>query len=227
MAVFGGDSLGGMESGQADRDAGAVQWWSAVQAVAWLVERSEAAVERTARLRLLRALRFLVPALRPRSFSGQLPVSLDAAPIELLAAVRRGRLVLHGRQRGIGSLMPVRLRPEDRLQDHGDAVCVGGADVYRGGGFWSDLWLPTDTCRACWPAEAAAIAPPIAQPERRAGAKPQKREAAVDWLRQNYPDGIPPMVKNEVLLQDLAKARIVVSDKTLRRALAALKDKSA
>jgi hypothetical protein len=224
LAAFGGDKTLRMETRQGDRPAGATDWWSAVQAIAWLVERSDAAVERTARLGLLRALRFLVPRLQPRSFDGQPPVSLDAAPIELLGAVRNGRLVLHGRRRGIGPLVRIRVGPDEHLQDHGNAVCVGGNDVYRGGAFWSDLWLPADACRTCWPGSAATST--AARPERGAGRKPQKFEATLDWLRQSYPGGIPPAVKNEVLLQDLAKNDIAVSDKTLRRALAKLKDKS-
>jgi hypothetical protein len=55
LAAFGGDSFQGMERGQGDRAAGGTGWWSVLQAIAWLVERSDAAVERTARLRLLRA----------------------------------------------------------------------------------------------------------------------------------------------------------------------------
>jgi hypothetical protein len=214
-----------MERRQADRAAAPTEWWSVVQAIAWLVERSDAAIERTAALHLLRALRFVVPALRARSFDGRPPVSLDAAPIELLAAVRRRRLVLRGRERGVGPQAPVPMLPDWRLQDRRNAVCVGGDDVYREGGFWSDLWLSADACRACWPG-APAPPPAVKQPERRAGRKPQKIEAAVDWLRQNYPSGIPPAVKNEVLLQDLAKDGIEVSDKTLRRALTELKVKS-
>jgi len=224
LAAFGGDSIGGMERGQGDAAAGITDWWSAVQAIAWLVERSDAAVERTARLSLLRALRFLVPRLRPRSFDGQPPVSLDAAPIELLGAVRNGRLALHGRRRGAGPLVRIGLRPEDRLQDHGTAACVGGNDAYRGGAHWSDLWLPADACRTCWPGSAPTAT--AARKDRLAGRKPQKIEATLDWLRQSYPNGIPPAVKNEVLLQDLVKAGIVVTDRTLRRALAKLKDNS-
>jgi hypothetical protein len=226
LAVFGGDSLRFMKEGKDDRVAGTTDWWSAVQAIAWLVERSDAAVERTARLRLLRALNFLVPSLQPRSFDGKPPVSLGAAPGELLVPVRRGQLVLQGRQRGGGPLSRVAVRPDDRLQDHGNALCLGGADVYRGGTFWSDLWLPADACRACWPGEPTATAPAMTQPERRAGRKPQKIEATLDWLRQTYPNGIPPAVKNEVLLQDLAKDGIAVGESTLRRALAELKIKS-
>jgi hypothetical protein len=45
----------------------------------------------------------------------------------------------------------------------------------------------------------------IAEPDRRAGRKPQKLAATIDWLQRSYPNGIPPAVKNEVLLQDLAK----------------------
>jgi hypothetical protein len=223
LAAFGGDSICGMERGQGDAAAGITDWWSAVQAIAWLVERSDAAVERTARLSLLRALRFVVPRLQPRSFDGQPPVSLDAAPIELLGAVRNGRLVLHGRKRGTGPLVRIRVGLDERLQDHGNAACVGGNDVYRGGAFWSDLWLSADACRTCWPGSAPTST--AARRDRLAGPKPQKIEATLDWLRQSYPDGfIPPAVKNEVLLQDLAKDGIAVSDKTLRRALAKLKD---
>jgi len=101
---------------------------------------------------------------------------------------------------------------------------VGGNDVYRGGAHWSDLWLPADACRTCWPGSAPAST--AAQKDRLAGRKPQKIEAALDWLRQSYPNRIPPSVKNEVLLQDLAKAGIAVGDSTLRRALAELKVKS-
>ena len=103
-------------------------------------------------------------------------------------------------------------------------MCVGGNDIHRGGAFWSDLWLPADACRTCWPGSAPTST--AARPERVAGRKPQKIEATLDWLRQSYPDGIPPAVKNEVLLQDLAKDGIAVGESTLRRALAELKIKS-
>jgi hypothetical protein len=116
-------------------------------------------------------LNFVVPSLRPRSFDRQPPVSLAAAPVELLVAVREGRLVLQGRQRGIGPQSRVPVWPHDRLQDHGNAVCVGGADVHRGGAFWSDLWLSADACRARWPGAPGATAPAIAEPDRRAGRK--------------------------------------------------------
>ena len=101
---------------------------------------------------------------------------------------------------------------------------MGGNDVYRGGAHWSDLWLPADACRTCWPGSAPTAT--AARKDRLAGRKPQKIEATLDWLRQSYPNGIPPAVKNEVLLQDLVKAGIVVTDRTLRRALAKLKDNS-
>src|SRR5215470_15404394 len=115
-----------MERGPGERAADGTDWWSAVQALAWLVERSDAAVERAARVRLLRAMKFLAPSLRPRSFDGQPPIALDIAPWELLVAVRQGRLALHGRQRGLGPLARVPVRNDHRLQDHGTAVCVGG-----------------------------------------------------------------------------------------------------
>jgi hypothetical protein len=56
-------------------------------------------------------------------------------------------------------------------------------------------------------------------PKRTAGAKQSKRDATKAYLQGAYPNGIPPAVKNDALVGELAAANIHVSEKTLRRAL--------
>ncbi len=52
--------------------------------------------------------------------------------------------------------VPVQL--DDKLQDHKDAPCIGGTDVYRGGRFWSGLFIRSDECMSEWPASVRAHA---------------------------------------------------------------------
>jgi hypothetical protein len=134
----------------------AVQWWSIVQAVAWVVERSERAVERAIKVPLLRSLPLMTPRLVPTSAGDLPPVSLAAAPDELLRAARARRITIQGRLRGVGELERVLVQLDDRLRDHKGAPCIGGADVYRGGRFWSDFSIRSDECMGQWPSPGRA-----------------------------------------------------------------------
>jgi hypothetical protein len=129
----------------------AVQWWSIVQAIAWMVERSERAVERVIKVPLLRSLPLMTPRLVPTSTGDLPPVSLAAAPDELLRAARARRITIQGRLRGVGERERVLVQLDDRLRDHKGAPCIGGADVYRGGRFWSDFSIRSDECIGQWP----------------------------------------------------------------------------
>jgi hypothetical protein len=126
-------------------------WWSAIQAIAWLVARTDQAVSRVEGHKLLRSLKFLTPVLRPRSSAEAPPIPLKAAPYELLTAARAGRVLIVGRRRGIGPIERVQVDEASRLQDHGDEVCIGHDDVYRGGNYWSCLSLRAEECMAVWP----------------------------------------------------------------------------
>jgi hypothetical protein len=163
-----------------------VQWWSIVQAIAWVVERSERAVERAIKVPLLRSLPLMTPRLVPTSAGNLPPVSLAAAPDELLRAARARRITIQGRLRGVGELERVLVQLDDRLHDHKGAPCIGGADVYRGGRFWSDFSIRSDECIGQWPppvqaphvnsAEVEAESAPAAP--RRAPDSPRKRGVA-------------------------------------------------
>jgi hypothetical protein len=130
----------------------AAQWWSIVQAVAWMVERSERAVERAMKVPLLRSLKRMTPRLVPTSTGDSPPISLDAAPGELLRAVREDRVTIRGQLRGVAELNTVPVQLGDKLQDHKGAPCIGGTDVYRGGRFWSGLFIRSEDCMRLWPA---------------------------------------------------------------------------
>jgi hypothetical protein len=57
-------------------------------------------------------------------------------------------------------------------------------------------------------------------PKRRAGAKPTQRQAILNFVKNQYPAGIPSHVKYEVICADFKQQTgTTISDRTLRRAL--------
>lgn len=129
------------------------EWWSVVQVVAWIVERSDDAVERAARAKLVRSLEQLVPGLRPRSTTDDPPVTLAAAPAELLRTARARRITIYGR-RGPDGPRPIAIGPEFRLSDRGGRISLGDEQMHRVGHVWIDLSVRADECKACWPPPA-------------------------------------------------------------------------
>lgn len=229
------DTKSGLEASQPT-------WWSVVQAIVWMVGRNEDLVQSAARINLLESIDDLRPRLTPKTFNDTPPISLAAAGPELLKAAQAKEITIRGRWGSEGELEPVIIHMNDRVQDHRDGVCIGRANVYLGGQYWSDLWIRSDDCRRQWPGpgntsaarsvEVAATASSVAPSERvaaqtatfgrkkRTGVKPSKLQAVMAWIRQNHPAGIRADIKNEVVLADFHTATgMRVSEKTLRRAL--------
>lgn len=136
------------DAGRPETSANAIVWWSVAQAVAWLVERSELALTRAASVRTLKGL----PRLQPISVGGEIPISQEAAPRELINSARMGRITIRGRAFGIGDLEDVPVHSDFRLQDHNGTLCIGDSSLYRGSSkYWSDLWVQDNECRRVWP----------------------------------------------------------------------------
>jgi hypothetical protein len=86
----------------------------------------------------------------------------------------------------------------------------------------ASLWYRFDVGRAgvlqIWPATVEL--PDTSR--RRAGRPPKLRQAAEDWLKRNYPAGVPEDVTLTVLSSELKAADILVSERTLGRLLTGL-----
>lgn len=64
--------------------------------------------------------------------------------------------------------------------------------------------------------------PGAVRSKRAPGGKLTKRSAVEAWIAAKYPERLPPDMKNDVLVQDLAKDGIIVSERTVRRAMGRL-----
>ncbi|GEP61290.1 hypothetical protein RSO01_84560 [Reyranella soli] len=124
------------------------EWWTAAQAIAWIVEGTSQAVERAAAVKGMDGLQRL--RLRPTSRWDGPPVSLAAAPAEMLRVARLGRLVIRGRH-GVGSdlqAVPVRYEQMAFLDAR---LCFADEKNRRVGLLWVDLWARADECQRQWP----------------------------------------------------------------------------
>ena len=158
------------------------RWWSVPQALAWIVTRDESRVERASSLRSIASLQ-RASGLPPVSTGDGPPISLAAAPAELLRAARRRRVTVMGRL-GQDEATPVPIRQDTRLWDHGGRPCLGDETMRRAGGLWSELWIRADECKACWPppnGRREALAVPSL---RSASLSPKPTSAAMEaWYR--------------------------------------------
>ena len=131
------------------------------------------------------------------------------------------------------------------LADSGNEVRLSNEQMARTGDYWADLWVRSDECINRWPADPAADAASLpstpaiaqqspaegAQPEtfeqnteqehspRRAGAKRFQRAAVLDYLNEQYPDGVPAEVSARSIQTALEAQRKSVSLRTIRRAM--------
>ena len=131
------------------------QWWSVVQAVAWIIWRSLRLVERASGMHTFAALRGL-RELRPASAGDGPPISLAAAPGELIRAAEDGPVGIYGRQRGSGRPERVAMRghlQKPWLADGGNEVRLVNEPMVRTGQYWADLWVRSDECMNRWPAD--------------------------------------------------------------------------
>jgi hypothetical protein len=169
-----------------------LQWWSVVQAVTWIVGRSLLLVERASSMDTFAALRRL-QELKPVSVGNDPPISLAAAPAELMRAAKDGRVGISGRLGRSGRLESVAMHGHLQtpwLADHGNEVRLGNEQMARAGHYWTDLWVRSDECVNRWPrlsqtigragdvaaneVRQATVAAPV--PGRRYGGKASQRE---------------------------------------------------
>jgi hypothetical protein len=99
---------------------------------------------------------------RPASDVNEPPVSLAAAPNELLYAWRARRIRLVGRKWGSEPSRSIAARSDLRLRNHQGEVCLGNKTLYFDTNpFWSNLSVRADDCKRCWPARATEKKPGI------------------------------------------------------------------
>jgi hypothetical protein len=145
-------------------------WWSIPQAIIWIVTRSESQVLRAADgVRTVAGLARMT-GMRRASGLDEPPVSLSAAPDELLQAWQARHLALFGRKWG---KEPSRLILGPRglgLRDYREEVCLGDRTLYFDRHpFWSNLSVRADDCKRCWPEPATRTQPasgPLASARR-------------------------------------------------------------
>ena len=126
-------------------------WWSIPQAFVWIVTRSEPKVSRAGSLRTAASL-LRMTGIRPLSAPDEPPVTLAAAPNELVQAWRARRIALYGRARGKGPSRLIPRRGDLRFRDHRGEVCLGDRALYFDTRpFWSSLSVRAADCRRCWP----------------------------------------------------------------------------
>lgn len=134
-------------------------WWSVPQAIVWIVTRSESQLLRADGVRTLAGVKRM-KGIKPASGVNEPPVSLAAAPNELLHAWRARRIRLVGRKWGKESSRSIAARSDLRLRDYRGEVCLGNKTLYFDANpFWSNLSVRADDCKRCWPVPAAEKRP--------------------------------------------------------------------
>lgn len=134
-------------------------WWSIPQAIVWIVTRSDSQLLRAGGVRTIAGVRRM-KGIRAASIPHEPPVSLAAAPNELLHAWRARRIELFGRQWGKEPSRSIAGRSDLRLRDYRGEVRLGDGTLYFDTHpFWSDLSVRADDCKQCWPVPAAGKDP--------------------------------------------------------------------
>jgi len=134
-------------------------WWSIPQAIVWIVTRSETQVLRADVVRTVAGLGRMT-GIRRASGLDEPPVSLSAAPDELLQAWQARRIALFGRKWSREPSRSILGRSGLRLRDYRGEVCLGDRTLYFDRRpFWSNLSVRADHCKRCWPEP-----PPRTQP---------------------------------------------------------------
>lgn len=134
-------------------------WWSVPEAIVWIVTRSESQLLRADGVRTLAGVKRM-KGIRPASGVHEPPVSLAAAPNELLHAWRAQRIILVGRKWGKQPSRSIATRSDLRLRDDRGEVCLGNKTLYfNTNPFWSNLSVRADDCKRCWPAPVAEKKP--------------------------------------------------------------------
>ena len=134
-------------------------WWSIPQAIIWIVTRSDSQVLRADGVRTVAGLGRMT-GVRRTSGLDEPPVSLTAAPDELLRARQARRIALFGCKWG---KEPSRMILGPRglgLRDYRGEACLGDRTHYFDTRpFWSNLSVRADDCKRCWPGPATRTQP--------------------------------------------------------------------
>jgi hypothetical protein len=134
-------------------------WWSVPEAIVWIVTRSESQLGRAHGVRTLAALERM-KGIRQTPGASEPPVSVAAAPAELMHAWRARRITLVGRKWSNESSRSIAARSGLNLRDYRGEVCLGNKTLYFDANpFWSNLSVRADDCKRCWPAPAAGKRP--------------------------------------------------------------------
>jgi hypothetical protein len=134
-------------------------WWSIPQTIIWIVTRSESQVLRADGVRTMAGLGSMI-GIRWASGLDEPPVSLAAAPDELLQAWQARRIALFGRKWGKEPSRLILGLSGLRLHDYRREVCLGDRTVYFDTRpFWSNLSVRADDCKRCWPEPATRTQP--------------------------------------------------------------------
>jgi hypothetical protein len=127
-------------------------WWSIPQAIIWIVTRSETEVSRASGSNTISSLRRVI-GIRPLSDRQEPPVSLAAAPNDLLRAWQATHITLYGREWGKGRSRSIPTRSGLHLRDYRGEVCLGAPTLYFDTSrYWSNLYVRPDDCKRRWPA---------------------------------------------------------------------------
>jgi hypothetical protein len=134
-------------------------WWSIPQAIIWIVTRSESQVLRADGVPTVAGLGRMT-GIRRASGLDEPPVSLSAAPDELLQAWQARRIALFGRKQGKEPSRLILRASDLGLRDHRGQVCLGDRTLYFDTRpFWSNLSVRAGDCKRCWPEPATRTLP--------------------------------------------------------------------
>src|SRR5262249_21749465 len=120
--------------------------------------------------------------LQPNLDGPDMPVSLAAAPHDLIRQAVAGEIEFCGRfyneaTSHVGEHQKVSVSADQHLQDHAGKIClVDGSDPWRRAPivYWADLWVLAEQCKACWPATILpANKTADVQPKGRLGRRPK------------------------------------------------------
>lgn len=137
---------------QRPEDTLSSRWWSIPQAIIWIVTRSESQLLRADGVRTMAGVGRM-KGIRAASSLDEPPVSLAAAPNEVLHAWRTRRIALFGRKWSKEPSRSIAGRGGLRLRDYRGEVCLGDETLYFDTHpFWSNLSVRAEDCKRYWPA---------------------------------------------------------------------------
>jgi len=123
-------------------------WWSIPQAIIWIVTRSESQVLRADGVRTVAGLGRMT-GMKWASDLNEPPVSLSAAPDELLQVWQARRIALFGRKWGKEPSRLILGLSGPHLRDYRGEVCLADKTLYIDTRlFWSNLSVRADDCLA-------------------------------------------------------------------------------